>query len=239
MKYTLYLAVLLICTSVNAQTNVPVKAPEVKTTFSPKLTGETYIEKKGYKGEQFFNKDWLESDILLTTGEEIHGENLKYNGLLDELIWVNTSSYQQFKLDKSFISDFWLKNETGSTNHFKRINVNEQKDVHSSDIFAEVGVEGKVSLFIQRRIIIVGEENIYRNGTLYLSESIGEKPLYYIKTPSNHYLILSRIRKKAFLNLFPEQKKDIAKIMKENHLNLKTESDLIQLIIMLNKNVFN
>ena len=238
MKYTLYLAVLLICTSVNAQTNVPVKAPEVKTTFSPKLTGETYIEKKGYKGEQFFNKDWLESDILLSTGEEIHGEKVKYNGLLDELIWVNTSSYQQFKLDKSFINDFWLKNGTGTPNHFKRINVNEQKDTRSSDIFAEVGVEGKVSLFIQRRIKVVDEENIYQNGTLYLSESIGAKPLYYIKTPSNHYLILSRIRKNAFLNLFPEQKKDIAKIMKENHLNLKTESDLVKLIEVLNKEEF-
>ena len=228
----------MFCTSINGQINVPVKASEVKSIFSPKLTGEAFIEKKGYKGEQFFNKDWLESDILLSTGEEIHGEKVKYNGLLDELIWVNTSSYQQFKLDKSFINDFWLKNGTGTPNHFKRINVNEQKDTRSSDIFAEVGVEGKVSLFIQRRIKVVDEENIYQNGTLYLSESIGAKPLYYIKTPSNHYLILSRIRKNAFLNLFPEQKKDISKIMKEIHLNLKTESDLVRLIEILNKKVF-
>ena len=235
MKYYLYFLVLLICTSINAQTNVPVKAPEVKSIFSPKLTGETFIEKKGYKGEQFFNKDWQESDILLSTGEEIHGEKLKYNGLLDELIWVNTSNYQQFKVDKSFISDFWLKNGTGTSNHFKRINVNEQKDENSSDIFAEVGVEGKVSLFIQRRIKIVGEENIYQNGTLYLLESIGAKPLYYIKTPTNHYLLLNRIRKNAFLKLFPEQKKEIAKIIKDNHLILKTESNLVQLIEILNK----
>src|ERR1035437_7492785 len=238
MNYYLYFSFLLICTSINAQTNVPVKAPEVKSIFSPKLTGEAFIEKKGYKGEQFFNKDWLESDILLSTGEEIHGEKLKYNGLLDELIWVNTSNYQQFKLDKSFISDFWLKNGTGSPNHFKRINVNEQKDAHSSDIFAEVGIVGKVSLFIQRKIKIVGEENIYQNGTLYLSESIGAKPLYYIKTPSNHYLILSRIRKNAFLNLFPDKKKEIAKIIKEIHLTLKTESNLVHLIDILNKELF-
>jgi hypothetical protein len=162
----------LICTSINAQTNVPVKAPEVKSIFSPKLTGEAFIEKKRYKGEQFFNKDWQESDILLSTGEEIHGEKLKYNGLLDELIWVNTSNYRQFRVDKSLISDFWLKNETGISNHFKRINVNEQKDAHLPDIFAEVGVEGKVSLFIQRKIKIVGEENAFQNGVLYVIESI-------------------------------------------------------------------
>jgi hypothetical protein len=228
----------MICTSINAQTNVQVKAPEVKSIFSPKLTGEAFIEKKGYKGEQFFNKDWQESDILLSTGQEIHGEKLKYNGLLDELIWVNTSNFRQFKVDKSFISDFWLKNETGSPNHFKRINVNDPKDIHSSYIFAEVGVEGKVSLFIQRRIIIIGEENDYKNGVLYVIESIGPKPLYYINTSSNNYLILSRIRKNAFLNLFPEHKKEIAKIIKDNHLILKTESDLVQLIEMLNKEVF-
>ena len=238
MKYCLYFSFLLICTSINAQTNSPVKASKVKSFFSPKLTGESFIEKKGYKGEQFFNKDWQESDILLSTGEEIHGEKLKYNGLLDEIIWVNTSSYRQFKVDKSIISDFWLKNGTGNTSHFKRINISDQKNIHISDIFAEVGVEGKVSLFIQRRIIIVGEENVYLNGVLYVRESIGPKPLYYIKTPSNHYLILSRIRKNAFLNLFPEHKKEIAKKIKENHLNLKTESDLVQLIEMLNKEVF-
>ena len=228
----------MICTSIYAQPSVQVNASEVKSIFSPKLTGETFIEKKGYKGEQYFNKDWLESDILLSTGEEIHGEKLKYNGLLDELIWVNTSNYRQFKVDKSFISDFWLKNGTGKAIHFKRMNVNEQNDIHSSDIFAEVGIEGKVSLFIQRRIKIVGEENVFQNGALYVIESLGPKPVYYIKTTSNHYLILSRIRKNAFLKLFPERKKDIAKIMNDHHLILKTESDLVKLIEILNIEVF-
>jgi hypothetical protein len=238
MKYYLYISLLLICTLMNAQPGVPGKASEVKSIFSPKLTGETYIEKKGYKGEQFFNKDWLESDILLSTGEEIHGEKLKYNGLLDELIWVNTSNYRQFRLDKSFISDFWLKNGSGNTNHFKRMNVNEQNGDHSSDVFVEVGIEGKVSLFIQRRIKIVGEENDFQNGALYVIESLGPKPVYYIKTFSNKYMILSRISKNTFLKLFPERKKDIAKIMNDHHLNLKTEYDLIQLIKILNKEVF-
>lgn len=238
MKHYLYFSFLLICISINAQTNASTKVSEIDTFFSPKLTGETFIEKKGYKGEQFFYKDWAESDILLSTGEMVYGEKLKYNGLLDEVIWVNTSINQQFKLDKLYVSEFWLKNAPSAIIHFKRINVGEPTGVHRSDIFVEIGVEGKVSLYIQRKISIVGEENIYLNGTQYILESIGAKPLYYIKLPSNRYLMMSKIRRKALLKLFPEQKKAIIKLMRANHLDFKSEGDFIKVIDLLNKEVF-
>ena len=231
MKHAIY--ILLFCMTVNAQTNIS----KVDSAFLPKLTGKTYIERKGYKGEQFLNKDWMEGDILLSTGVTIHVTKLKYNGLLDEVIWVNPSNFQQFVLDKSYINDFWFKKPTGQDIHFKRINVVVDPLVtsHSSDIFVEVKIEGKISLYIQRKIVVVGDENIFQNGALYLLESIGPTPLYYIKLPSNTYLTLSKVNRRAFLKLFPEQKKDINKLLRNNHLKFKSENDFIQLIELLNK----
>lgn len=238
MKHYLYFSFLLICISTNAQTNDNLLVSRVDSIFSPKLTGETFIERNGYKGEQYFNKNWVKGDILLSTGEMVYGVSLKYNGLLDELIWVNTS-FRQFKLDKSFICEFWIKNETGVTSHFKRINIDKLNREQHSDIFAEVRVEGKTSLYIQRKISVVKEENIYQDGLLYLLISISETPLYYIKLPSNHYSVLEKIRRRSFIKLFPEQKKAILKLIRTNHLNLKSEDDLIKTIELMNeKEVF-
>ena len=237
MKHAIYILFLLFCVTINAQINIS----KVDSAFLPKLTGKTYIERKEYKGEQFYNKDWMEGDILLSTGETIHVEKLKYNGFLDDVIWVNPSNFQQFVLDKSYINDFWLKNPSGQDIHFKRINAVDPLAVsHPSDTFVEVGIEGKVSLYIQRKIVVVGEENIYQNGALNLLESIGPNPLYYIKLPTNTYLTMSKLSRKAFLKLFPEQKKDINKLLRDNHMKFKSESDFIQIIELLNRvNYFN
>ncbi|MDR3651589.1 MAG: hypothetical protein P4L34_01305 [Paludibacter sp.] len=235
MKHYLYFLFLLICISINAQTVKSTEVSESDTLFLPKLTGQTYIERKGYKGEQYFYDDWVDGDILLSTGEMLHGEKLKYNGLFDELIWVNMSNYRQFELDKSFVAEFWLKGIRGATIHFKRINLGEQTDTHPSEIYAQIGVEEKVSLYIQRKISVVGDEDIYENGKLYNIKSIESKPLYYIKLPSNNYLVLRRIRRNAFLKLFPEQKKTILKLIRAGHLNFKSEADLIKVIELMNE----
>lgn len=238
MKHSLYFSFLLICISLHAQTNV-LKANSVgDSIFSPKLTGEAFFENKQYVGGQYFMEDWVKGDILLTTGSMVYNENLKYNGLFDEVIWMNTSNYGKFKLDKSFISDFWLIPTSGDTIHFKQINVDESTGNHPSDVFVQVEIEGKVSLYIQRRISIVSEDYMYHNDKLLYYNNIAKKPLYYIKLPTNQLTSISRIQRRTFLKLFPEQKKMILKLLKDHHLNLKTENDLIKVIGLMNKEVF-
>jgi len=219
----------------NAQTNALTKIPETDSIFFPRLTGETYIQNRGYEGEQYYNIDFAESDILLTNGKMLYGEKLKYNGLIDEVIWLNTSNLKFFKLDKFSISDFWLKNIKGKTIHFKRINLTEPTLDNQSDIFVEVMVEGKVSLYIQRRIDTYDTRVVEKDSKFYNSRKIRPNPLYYIKLPSNRYLILNRLSRNSFLKLFPEQKKPILKILKANHLRCKSESELISIIELMNK----
>jgi len=237
MKRYIYLLLLIICISTNAQTNVVTIVPKVDSVFLSKLTGEFFYEKKQYIGEQFFNIDWANGDILLSTGVTICNKSLKYNGLLDELIWLNTYNFGKFKLDKSFIAEFWLKNILGADIHFKQINVSDTSNVKRQCVFAEVKVEGKLSLYIQRKISVIGSENVYRNGVLYSYDDIQATPRYYIKLPSNHYLMLTKLRRRAFLKLFPEKKKTIAKIIRVNHLNIKQESDFVRLIELMNNEV--
>ena len=235
MKHYINILLLLICISANAQTNVIQIIPDIDSTFTSKLTGEYFYENKHYIGEQFFNKDWTEGDILLSNGTMIYKKSLKYNGLLDELIWLNLSNYGKFKLDKSSISEFWLKNISENDIHFKRINVRDSSLSQRPDIFAEVKVEGKLSLYIQHRVSVIGSENVRIDNTLTSYDDLKNRPRYYIKLPSNQYLMLTKIRRRAFLRLFPEDKKAINKIIKDNHLKVKVESDFVKLIELMNQ----
>ena len=234
MKHLIFFALMLISISAPVRAFNPEKN-NIDSLSLIKLTGETYFERKGYKGEQFYNKNWMSGDILLLNGEMIYDEALKYNGLFDELIWHNKYINQNFKLDKLLISEFWFKTEQNVAVHFKHITVNNLSSTNKqSDVFAEVGVEGKVSLYIQRKISIVNVDDVSIDGTLYKQETIRATPMYYLKLSSDSYVLLEKIKLKSLLQLFPTQKEQINKLVKNNKLKLKTEVDLFKLIVLLN-----
>lgn len=236
MKHYMCFAFLLICFSINAQNNVTTSVSEVDSIFSPKLTGEIFIPEGQHKGDLFINNKFVKSNILLSTGEMVYGEFLKYNGYLDEVVWINVSNYKQFILDKSYICDFWLKDRLDTPIHFQRINVSDSTDSHRPGIFVEVAIEGKMSLYIQHKISRLPDEIIEVNGQRYYIKAFEPTPLYYIKLPSNRYLKMSKLSRRSFLNLFPEQKKSISRLVRINHLDLKSKSGLIETIDLMNKN---
>jgi hypothetical protein len=234
MRHYIYISLLFICIATSAQVNVRTQIQAVDSTFLPKLTGDFFYESKLYLGEQYYNKDWMTGDILLSTGAMVYDKSLKYNGLFDELIWLNETNFGKFKIDKPFVREFWLKNNPYSTVHFKQINLNEPGNINRQDIFAELRVEGNLSLFIQRKISINRTEFRYVNNVLCQYDVITATPLYYIKLPSNQYLMLTKLRRRAFLKLFPEKKKRIAKIIRTNDLDVSVESDFVKLIELMN-----
>lgn len=235
MKHYICFAFLLIGFSINAQNNVTTKVTEVDSIFAPKLTGEAYIQEAGLSGNPFFNDNWLESNVLLSTGSMVYGVKLRYNGYIDEVVWMNSSNLELFKLDKSYIRDFWMKDSLDTPIHFRQINVNDSSASNQSEIFAEVAIEGKTSLFIQRKVSHLIDKISNTGGRNYYTKILEPTPLYYIKGPSNSYSKMGKLNRRSFLKLFPEQKKSISKLIKENHLNLKSESGLIKTIDLMNK----
>ena len=237
MKHLLYFSFLLFFMSVHAQSDITNDFVGADSIFSPKLTGESFLEKK-YKGDPYFYKEWEKGDILLTTGVTVYNENIKYNGLLDQLIWLNPYSSGKFIIDKLSVADFWFKNVEGVTTHFKRIKTDQPTFGYTSDIFVQVAVEGKLSFYIQRKVHVFGSENYYQDAKLFSIDLVESRPLYYIKLPSNQYCLMTNIRRRVFLKLFPDQKKVIDKVIKANHLNFKNEESFTKIIELLNKEVF-
>lgn len=238
MKHTIFFTLLMFCIPALGQTNLPVGVSKVDSVFAPKLTGETYIEFKRFKGDPFITDDWMESDILLVSGQMVHKKNIKYDGLQDQVVWLNPVNTNKYTLDKLAISEFWYTNTMGEPVHFRRLSVADTKTGRISEVFAEAIIEGKISFYIQHRIMKVEAENIIEDNKTFTIDVLGKKPLYYIKLPSGSYFVTGSITKNSFLKLFPDQRKAISKLLNKNHLNFHTESEVKKVIELLNKELF-
>jgi hypothetical protein len=203
--------------------------------FEPRLSGVMFQAKTGVRGKQFFNDEWTAGDIKLYTGERVFNKQIKYNGLMDELIWLQADSFRQITLEKHFIDEFQFKNFQGRSPRFKRYRALLSGLIDSSDIFVEVLVENIASLYVFRNIKSEGTENSLEGGVLYSYEILIPRPLYFLILPDRETVTLKKIRRRIVLNALPDRyKNSIKEIIRQNHLSMRTEDDLTRLINLIN-----
>jgi len=225
MKHATYIAFLVMSVFLHAQTD--------NSLFTPKLTGEMYVPEARHFGNIFFNNRWAESTILLSTGDTVSGEKIKYNGFLDEVIWFNTSNFTSFVLDKAYIRAFWTTDSLNRPVHFKNLLVSDSTASHPKNIFVQVVVEGRYSLYIQRRVLNLPYEVVYGKNGPYAQKAYGQSPVYYILSPSGELLVLKYLGRRVFLNLFPDQKEKLAAIVRRNGIRLRSEDGMIEMVRLM------
>lgn len=232
-KYILVLYLILSGRTLFTQTNLVTISPLIDTTFTTNLTGDFFIESKQIVGSQYFNNDWENGDIVLSSGDTIKSKLLKYNGLYDELIWLNTTNYGIFKLDKSNIDKFWLNNKNFNSTYFKKIWVSNEINDSLYLLFTEVAVEGKYSLYIHRKISKKLPQFKVVNNVRRQLDVLESKPEYYIQFPSNEIRRIKKNGRRITLKQIPLPQQRLKKIIHENHLNIGIEKDLIKLFEFL------
>ena len=206
----------------------------VDSVFEPRLSGEVFHMKSGFIGKQFYNEDWTPATLKLNSGELIYNKKLKYNSLLDELIWLQDNSFRQIKLEKHFISEFWFNTSPGVSAHFKKVKAKFQQMTDSAEIFIEVLQERPAELLVFRSVRMEGHEDEVKNGVLYTHEILKPFPIYFLRLPDQSRITLQKIRKRILLKALNENNRaKIKEIIQQNHLSLRNEKDLIQLVNLI------
>jgi hypothetical protein len=225
----LYLIIIFWGIVVNGQTI------NLDSIFGPKLSGEIYQKKTGMMGKQFYNDDWTESDIKLSSGELAVNKLLMYNELMDEVIWLQADSFRQIKLEKHFIDEFCFKNYNGKSVRFKRIKAKLPSMMDSTDIFVEVLCEKTASLYVFRNVRINGNINSVEDGVLYSYDKLVPQPVYILILPDKKTITFKTIRRGVLLKALPEEYKTTVKeIIQQNYLPVRSENDLIKLVNLIN-----
>jgi hypothetical protein len=201
----------------------------------PPLSGELFSPASSPDIVTYFNKNWLPGDIWLTDGSIIHNKRIKYNGLLDELFWLEPESNQTIMLDKDAILQFHFLNIQGDTSiFFRKLKVRRNFLADSTEIYGQEIYHGDLSLFVLHSFYLNRKETFKTGTGNVLKDIYKEDPVYYIKYLNNKVIGLKRFSRKNLYALFPGHKDQINEFFKVNKSSIiKTNPEIIKLIQFL------
>ncbi len=202
----------------------------------PKLCGEWYTPEIGYVGSQLFRGDWFRGSVILEDGRIADDKMLAYNGMQDQLIWLDKKGGKVLTLDKGLIAGFVLRDDKGEEMRFRKIRVKPLLQNDSVPVYAQVLFEGEnISLYAQRKIVNDYTETYGGYVTSASRRYLAIKPVYLFRVHGRQRDREEKINRKTLYAIFPEKKKEIRKILRKNHLSLHNEYQLIRAIELIDQ----
>lgn len=194
----------------------------------PNLFGEILYQQTLTSGSQFLFNEWTKGNVELSSGRIAQNVDIKYNGYTDELMWLNPS-LKIVVLDKKSVSGFSITDpKTGSMLTFKKMKVKVPFYIQTTDTYLQVLHQGKYKLYAFRQIVQSGRViNTEKNRSFELPE-IKPKPLYYIELPEGQMIQFYKAKKSTFINLFPNKKNEVKKLLSSQKIRLNHESELVR-----------
>lgn len=181
------------------------------------LTGELFDLSLTPDLSTYFNTEWIAGDILLANGRLVRNNNIRYNGLLDELFWLEPVSNQTIKLDKESILQFHFLNFQGdSTIRFRKIRVRKDIFTDSADKFVQEIKYGKVSLMISYSFYFAGKATVRTGKGAFLKDIYKGEPFYYLHLPDNRFVELKRFSRKNIYRALSARKDLIRQYFRES-----------------------
>jgi len=153
----------------------------------------------------------------MTNGRMVRKNKIRYNGLLDELFWLEPVSNKIIKLDKESILQFHFLNFNGdSTISFRKIRVRKDIFTDSADIFVQELKYGKVSLMISHSFYFAGKATVRTDKGAFLKDIYKGEPFYYLRLPDNRLVEIKRFSRKNLYTSLYDKKDLLRKYFREN-----------------------
>ncbi len=206
----------------------------VTLDYAVRLSGEVYHFFMQADGNYYLADNWVEGDVELVTGEKVHGELLKYNTYLDELIWLSSRTYQPVKADKKLVSQFSLALPgVAEAALFRNITISVPLEADSVNLYAQQLYEGNISLVAHRRVVISGERQESYRGGMQSIPRLTADPVFYIVTGDHEAFEVSRFSRRSLYRIFPDYRSEIRAALRNEGLLIRSEADLIRAVSII------
>jgi len=163
---------------------------------------------------------WRYGKIILNSGEIISGELIHYDGLNDQLIIDSKNPVIRLAVEKNTIQGFDM--ETMNSDHifkFRRIRVKGKHIADYQDVYLQVLIAGRNTLYIYRKL----------TKTLALNE-IARNYVYFIKKEDNSMVSFVKPSRKTITRLFPEKADQYRSALRKQHNRVRNEEQLINAV---------
>ncbi len=203
--------------------------------FEQGLSGRlTPLPRRPIGDQHYPDEEWHRGSVVLNNGTEVKNKLLRYNGYLDELFWLHEGDYQQVQVDKDMIKEFRIPGpEAGKLSVYRRININAPVLAGNADIFGELLHEGDISVYAWRRIIETTRDDQRIGEIIYGGMRIKPAHIYIIRLPDDTVHTTRRISRRRILDMFPENRREIRRLLREHRMRPATGQDLVETALIL------
>lgn len=200
-----------------------------------KIIGKQYYLPGAYHGSPYLIQGWRKGTICFSSGQKISGLNLKYDGLNDELVYVNELYHTMVQIEKSTVDNFYFSDQ-GISYYFERRYFD---GFLKGDRYFQVFHKGDVDLLGSFRVELI-------NTTVYKDASGNTKNMeyldafrYFLYRDGEGYHSTS-LRKKSLLKYFSKAKRrEVNRLMRVNHIQFKTPEEFSRALSILEANNIN
>jgi hypothetical protein len=200
-----------------------------------KLMGEIYYLNPVSNANYFLQPDWKDGVITLKDGDVFDSIRMRYMAFGDELVAYNNNIHSLFIVDKNTVKQFTFREHIKGEVFAERKFVNlDFLGLPLNRIYFEELYSGTAKLFSFHHI---EEEKVSPyidlNGKMYDVE-FRLKTTYYILSDSIGFTRI-QLKKRSFYSLFPENRKEIKKILRKNRINITNQVSAIEALKILDE----
>ncbi len=206
--------------------------------FEPRISGEVFISTMQADGSPYLHDDWVKGDLLLLDGSLVRGQDVRYNGYLDALIWRQPRSLQSVKVAKDMVRQFVLYPPGPDSLVFQNITLRPWYESESVNLFAQILYKGEISLVVHQRIRRTGETLESRGARIISRPRIEHDPVFYVLMPDNEARELRRHSRRSLSRLFPEQRTDVRAALRNEGVRINSQEDLVRAIRVIDNLFF-
>lgn len=203
-----------------------------------KLTGEVFYLSLTSNTSHFLQPDWIEGTITLKDGDVFEGIRMRYMAFGDELVAYNSNNHALFIVDKNTVQQFTFKTPLKSGNFAERKFINlDSLEIFTDRTYFEELYSGKVKLLAFYQI---GETKVspYIDSTGKICDTeYLLKTIYYVMSGSKD-LTRVQLKNRSLFILYPENKKEIRKLLRKNKIDIIDESSAVRAFDLLDVNGF-
>ncbi|WP_319482141.1 hypothetical protein [uncultured Draconibacterium sp.] len=196
-----------------------------------KMLGEVLTLTAEVNSYFLYPNDWVPGSVKFVNGNVFENLQLRYQAYNDELISYNDNGRFLYQVEKELVESFSFQ-DGNKTRKFVRLtrNNNQQTNMYLEELY-----KGAVSLMVNWYIY---EQSVSpykdRNGIMRAVEYKLHKD-YYLYTEQDG-LTKIRLNRAALLSRFPENQKQIRKLLRQNRLRVNDELSMVNALLLLNEN---
>ena len=218
IKYLLFISIIAFKPGkINAQNELGLPDPN-----DHNLSGILYHVSPIYKASTFLYGDYTIGSIYMENGEIFTNVPVKYNRYTDELIFIHKKYFSPYVVDKLTLKAFTINSLQPDSLYFiKYRGVDKDYELKNGD-FLNLLFKGNLKLYAKRTTILERATEVGGQDALLPIN------IYYVQ--NNDWIKEIKPNKRSVFKIFPEQKKEIKKLMRKYHFEKRNENSLIKLI---------